>query len=181
MRLTAGSLHNESAAVRPTGAVTLLDLPIPSRISANDSLSAPVPLCRIYPMRAPAPSALRWMLRSTLSPSETTSVHQRGRQSFLKHSGPCQSRSPAGAREASRPAESAYPTIGAMKDRCGPGEMQAARLSPLNKNEFRRFPLREIQLDTGLHQVRTAGDGGGARAILERQSVLCIGGKPLEL
>ena len=54
-------------------------------------------------------------------------------------------------------------------------------LPPLNKNNFRPFPLREIQLDAGLHQVRTAGDARGAGAILERQSVLCLGGKPLEL
>jgi hypothetical protein len=37
-------------------------------VSAAAPLSAPVPLCRIYALRALAPFALRWTLRSTFKP-----------------------------------------------------------------------------------------------------------------
>jgi hypothetical protein len=57
-------------------------------VSAAAPLSAPVPLCRIYALRALAPSALRWTLRSTFSPSEVPSVCLRDRQSFLERRRP---------------------------------------------------------------------------------------------
>jgi hypothetical protein len=72
------------AAVRPTGAVTLLAWPIRSRSSASEWLSTPVPLCRIYPQRALAASALSWKRRSPPCQAEAPSVRLRGRQSLLE-------------------------------------------------------------------------------------------------